>query len=238
MAQKTLFQIIQTVAAELNLPQPSVVVSSQDQNVLKLLALARAVCDDLLMEFDWQALNTRYSFSTTTGVDNYALPAGIGRFINGTFFDANNKWPMQGPKTPTEWEWIKASSFNGGPFTQFRIYGDKFYVSPVPGATPYTFNFEFVSSYYVKDSSGTTFKPDFTVDSDICVFDHRTVVYGVKLKWRESIAQDTTTALADYNRALEFAKGQDSPAPKLNLLGSVGYRMLSNANIPDTGLGN
>lgn len=233
MAQKSLIAIVQTVAAELNLPQPTQIVSSQDQNIQKMLALARAVSDDLLAEFDWQNLQTRYSFSTTNGVESYAFPTDIERFIGGTFFDANNRYPMWGPKTPAEWEYLKASSFVGTPFTQFRVYGDKFYISPVPGTSTFTFNFEYISKNYVLDNSSGLTKPDYTVDSDICRFDHRVMVYGIKLKWKESIGQDTGSNLTDYKRALEAAKGTDQPATTINLLGSAGFRPLSTANYTD-----
>lgn len=231
MAQKSLITIIQSAMAELNLPRPTIAVSSTDQNVIKMVALLRAVCDDLLAEYDWQVLQTRYSFSTT-GVESYTLPADKGRFISGTFFDANNRWPMKGPRTAIEWEWIKASNWNGGPFTSMRVYGDKLYITPVPTDT-FTFNFEYLSSNYVNDGSSGVSKSEFTQDSDICVFDHRVVIYGLKLKWRESIGQDTSSALSDYQRALEFAKGSDQPAQKINLLGSTGYHMIGTSNIPD-----
>jgi len=231
--QKSLIQIVQTVASELNLPSPSVVASSQDQNVLKLLAHVRAVCDDLLAEFDWQQLQTRYTFTTANGQEAYPLPADLERFLNGTFFDQTNRWPLQGPKSPTQWEWLQASVLNGGPFSQFRVYANQFYVTPTPGSTPYTFAFEYLSNYVVRDGNSGATKADFTQDSDLCLFDHRPVVYGVKLKWKESIGQDTTSALADYRRALEFAKGSDGPAPRLSLLGETGLRLLSTDNYPD-----
>lgn len=231
MAQKTLLQLIQTVAAELNLPVPQGAISATDQNVLKLLALTRATCDDLLAEYDWQQLQTRYTFTTTAGVDSYALPADMERFINGTFFDQNNRWPLRGPKTPSEWEWLKVGLSNGAPFQRFRIYGNLFYVFPTPGATPYTFVFEYIANSYVRDAIGR--KMDFTQDSDICLFDHRLVIYGVKLKWKASISQDTTEALADYVRALNFSKGSDSPAPRLSLAPMSAYPVISNANYPD-----
>lgn len=232
MAKKTILAIIQQATAELNLPSPVIVLSNQDQNVQKLLSLTRAVCDDLLAEADWQTLQTRYSFTTVSGQESYLMPGDLGRFISGSFFDANNRWPMQGPKTPIEWEWIKVSSFGGGPFAKFRVYNDKFFVSPLPGVTPYTFNFEYISSYYVRNGANVAIA-DFIADDNICQFDHRLLVYGMKLKWRESLGLDTTAVLSDYKRALEFAKGADMPTPKLNLLGSTGFRVLSAANLPD-----
>jgi hypothetical protein len=232
MAQKTLFQIITQAAAELNLPQPVNVIASQDQNVQKLLYLCRAVADDLLAEHDWQVLQTRYSFTTTAGVDTYAFPTDYERWISGAFFDVNNRWPMQGPKTAIEWEWLKASGSVSPPFTQYRIFGDKIVVAPVPGTSTYTFNAEYVSNAYCRSGAGVR-KSDFTADDDTCLFDHRVMVYGVKLKMRESIAQDTTSALSDYKRALEQAKGSDAPARNLNLLNSSEFRQIGIDNVPD-----
>ena len=114
-----------------------------------MLALARAVCDDLLNEFDWQQLQTRYSFTTSAGVDSYALPTDIERFMNGTFFDQTNRWPLRGPKTASEWEWLKAGLTSGAPFQRFRIYNNKFWVTPAPGTSPLTFAFEYISNNYV-----------------------------------------------------------------------------------------
>lgn len=231
MAQKSLLSIITQVAAEFNFPAPTTVVSSQDQNIQKLLNLGRAVCDDLLAERDWQLLQKRYTFTTVNGQETYPFPSDYERWISGTFFDANNRWAMSGPKTPIEWEALKTNQM-ASPYTQYRVFGDTIALYPVPGASAYTFNMEYVSNYYVRSASGTL-KPDFTVDDDICLFDHRVVVYGIKLKMRESTGSDTTAALSDYRRALEQAKGSDTPARKLNLLGGNDWRFISNANIPE-----
>ncbi len=237
MAQKSIISLIQSVAAELNLPTPVTVLSNQDQNVQKMLYLARAVCDDLIAEYDWQGLQTRYTFTTVNGQESYTLPTSMERYISGTFFDQNSRWPLQGPKTPVEWEWIKASNFVAAPFTQFRVFGNAIHLAPTPGTSTYTFNLEYISNVYVNDGNSGLPKADFTQDSDICSFDHRVVIYGIKLKWRESIGQDTTAVLADYKRALEYSKGSDAPAQALSLDGHSGYRTLSTANYPESNWG-
>jgi hypothetical protein len=234
MAQKTLSQIITQVSAEMNLPAPTVVISSQVEEVQKLLAFARAVNDDLLNEHDWQCLQTRYSITTVDGQSEYDFPTDIKRWINGTFYDSTNRWEMFGPQTPRRWEWLISTNMAIGPFERFRIFDDKLQLYPTPGATAYTFNYEYVSNYPVIDGTTGDPKEDYTQDSDLCRFDHRLVVYAIKLKWLNSIGEDTTSALADYRRTLQFCKGQDTPAPQISLLGRESpYRLLSNANIPD-----
>lgn len=229
---KSLISIINQLQAEINVPQATVVVSSQDQNVLKLLALVRATCDELVSERDWQFLQSRYSFTTVDGVDNYAFPTGIKRFLSGTFFDETNRWPWDGPLTPGQWEWLKSGYSIVTPYSKFRVWQDRIYLIPTPGSSVHTFVCEYVSSDYVLDANTGDPKSDFTQDGDLCRFDHRTVIYGTKLKWLQANGQDTTAALIDFNRSLEFAKSDDAPAPTLSLTGCSGYRLLSNDNFP------
>lgn len=236
MAQKTLLNIIQTVTSELGFPTPTTAVSSTDTNTLKLLSLTRATCDDLLREYDWQILQTRYSFITTSGVEAYPFPSDEERFIGGTFFDQSNRWPMAGPLTAIEWEQLKVSNLATSPFQRYRIYGGTLHLYPTPGTTPFTLVYEYISNSYCTSSGGLV-QSDLQQDSDIIRFDHRCVIYGIKLKWLASVGMDTTVALVDYARALEYAKGVDSPSRKLHIGGGTGGRMLSTANIPDTGFG-
>jgi len=237
MAQKSVIAIVQQTSAELNQAQPQAVLSSTDGNVLKILSFVRAINDDLLVEQDWNFLQQRYTFTTTDGVDNYAFPTDYSRGISGTFFDTTNRWTMKGPMSPTQWEMIKTLQVSVAPFTRFRIYNGRIYLDPVPGPTPFTFVFDYISNNYVLDGgmSGLT-KPDFTQDSDVSLFDHRLVIYGAKLKWKADLGLDTTDALVEYQRTLMFAKGNDMPAPRLTMVPQE-RNYLSTANFPDGNFG-
>jgi hypothetical protein len=229
--KKTLSQIIGIVCAELNTPAPTVVIGSQTDQIQQMLTFARAVNDDLLAEHDWQVLQTRYSFTTSNGVSAYSWPTDVERWINGTFYDRTNRWEMAGPRTPRQWEWLITSNIApAGPIERFSIFGDKIQLYPTPGATPLTFNCEYISNNVVLDGSTGAPKPDYTSDADICVFDHRVVVYGIKLKWLDAKGNDTTSALSDYRRALSNALGTDAPAPQVSLLPQCDRHAL---NIPD-----
>lgn len=234
--QKTLLDIARAITTELGFPTPTTVVSSTETNILKLFGLITATCDDLLREHDWQQLQTRYTFNTTSGVDTYAFPVDEERFISSTFYDQNNRWPMQGPLTNTEWEQVKVSNLATSPFERYRIFGGKINLYPTPDATTYTFVYEYISNAYCTSSGGI---PQSVIrqDSDIILFDHRCVIYGAKLKWLASVNLDTTAALVDYARALEYAKGSNTPSRRLSLTGKGGIPLLSTANIPDSGFG-
>ena len=236
MAQKTILQITQAVCGELNFPQPATVISSQDQNVLKLLEFARAINDDLLYEFDWQVLQNTYTFSTTNGVATYPFPTDYCRSIDGTFFDTSNRWPLRGSLTPTQWAIINTFNVSTSPFERMRVMGGKLDLFPTPGATTINFRFDYISSNYVIDGGTQLPKADYTQDSDICIFDARLVEYGIKWKFLSGIGQDASAAQAEYMKALSLAKGRDLPSQRISLIPPQ-ERLLSNSNFADSNFG-
>jgi hypothetical protein len=134
--------------------------------------------------------------------------------------------------TATEWELLLTTQLAATPYQRFRIFGGQLQFYPTPTAA-YNFVYEYKSNYYVLDGNTGTPKADFTQDSDVCMFDHRLLIYGTKLKWLESLGHDTSTALTEFQRALEYQKGADRPAAILDARGSGGSGLISTANIPD-----
>jgi len=61
---QTMLQLVQQVAAELNLAVPSYVVGNTSQDVQQILALMNGSGYDLVKEYDWQALQVQYRFYT------------------------------------------------------------------------------------------------------------------------------------------------------------------------------
>ena len=162
------------------------------------------------------------------------MPTDLQKFISGTFYNSTQQWPVPGSLTPVQWSArLNNTALTNSPFDVFRVYQNKFFISPTPGSTVFTFNFEYISNSYVKDSITHALKPEITLDTDVCLFDHRICVYGTKLKWQASLGQDTTNTFIEFNRALEFAKGYDVPSETLNLGCPHNAWLLTTANIPD-----
>jgi hypothetical protein len=61
---QTMLQMVQQVAAELNLAVPTYVIGNQSQDVQQILALMNGSGYDLVKEYDWQALQVQYRFYT------------------------------------------------------------------------------------------------------------------------------------------------------------------------------
>ena len=83
---QTMLQMVQQVAAELNLAVPTYVVGNPSQDVQQILALMNGAGYDLVKEYDWQALQVQYRFYTQsincngTTVNNSTLlqiPVGV-----------------------------------------------------------------------------------------------------------------------------------------------------------------
>jgi hypothetical protein len=67
----TLLQLVDRVAAQIGLTQPSAVIGSSDPQVNQLQYLAEQLGQDLLKEYEWQRLLKPYYFTTTPAMSLY-----------------------------------------------------------------------------------------------------------------------------------------------------------------------
>jgi hypothetical protein len=161
---------------------------------------------------------------------NYALPSDWLRQIESTEWDRTNRWPLNGPKSPQEWQNFKSGIVYAGPRLRFRIQGGRLSINPPPSAAS-VLSMEYVSQDWVTAANGVTTKPKFTVDSDTPVFDESLMVEGLKLRWNKAkgFAYDERA----YIDLLNMCKGQNKSAPTLSLGQGGGSILLSTANLPD-----
>ena len=92
----TLLQIVDQAAAEMGLPIPTTVINNTQVDVLQLLYLTNAVGYELQRQYQWQAINKEYTFSsvfysytgtTTSGSTSLtALSSTTGLTTNPTYF--------------------------------------------------------------------------------------------------------------------------------------------------------
>ena len=172
----------------------------------------------------------------TFGQVNYAMPSDYQRTVNKTQYNKTNRWSVIGPKSPQEWQWIKASYITTGPRMRYRIMGNKFTIWPMATDTV-TLGFEYQSNSWVQSVTGA-YKTKATVDTDTFLFPDRLLVLGTKLKYFEIKGFDTTTLYSDYNRELIKFKAQDAGADTLSMAPRYPNILLTQNNLPDTGFGN
>lgn len=227
---KTILEIAQAITAELQLPIPSVALSSTDLTVKQMIALVTAACDELADGFDWQQLLSTHIWTTSNGVDLYSLPVDYLRVLSDTTWDRTNRWPMVGGMTPQSFQNLQSGTIAVAPYTRFRIAGDRVQVLPVPGSTTQTMALNYISNKYVIASNGTR-KGAFTADSDTTVFKDRLLINFTKLKIMQVKGFDTSTVAADYNTSYAAATGQDNPSAGLQMFPS--RRSLFGVNVPE-----
>jgi len=110
---QTMLQMVQQVAAELNLAVPTYVIGNQSQDVQQILALMNGAGYDLVKEYDWQALQVQYRFYTqcittdaTTVNGSTVLTVDSGTDISAV--DSN--WQVTGYYVPQDTNVVTADN--------------------------------------------------------------------------------------------------------------------------------
>jgi hypothetical protein len=227
----TLLQLVQDAATELSLNSPAVVVSSQDQDVRQLLALANAAGADLVKAWEWQFLLNEYTFVTTTA-SQYALPSDYDRLVNDTQWDRTSRWPGIGPASSQTWAWLKGQMIASVPRYRFRILGNQFTTYPSP-RVGFTYSFEYVGRNWIVAADGITYKSRFTADDDQHRYDDRLMVALLKSKYLAAKGLDSTIVQTEFIERLELCKSHDQAAPKLSLGPQIIDPLLGMQNVPD-----
>ena len=95
----------------------------------------------------------------------YDMPSDWSYFIDQTQWDRTNHWPLLGPKTAQEWQWLKGGLLSSGPRLRYRVVAAKFEIWPVPSPSntpigdsvitgvfaPGTLAMEYVADTWLKD---------------------------------------------------------------------------------------
>lgn len=171
------------------------------------------------------------------GRDTYDVPADFVSFINDTQWDVGNHWRLQGPSTPQEDEWMRSGIVTVGPRRWFRQVGrglDVFRLWPPPGTNdvPGPLVYEYLSKYWAEDASGTEL-PQFSADTDTCIYDDRLMIEGLKWRFYAAKGFDYSAQFAIWNRELQVAMGRDGGRKKLNMMGRRYRILMSPAQVQD-----
>lgn len=225
-----LLQIIQKSCRLLNLPVPTVVVTSTDPQVQQLWELANEEGYELAGSFDWQALRQQYTFVTiASAVQASALAADMDHFISNSFFNRTTQRNVYGPITPQQWQAIQAQPQLNRVFLSFVERDGQFLITPTPAAGE-TIAYEYISSYWAKTSGGTA-KAEFTLDSDETYLSERVIILGVRWRFLKSKGLDYAEDFRTYMTERAQTQARDGGATVIDVGGRNPYNFF--ANIPD-----
>ena len=231
---------IQQSMVEMGLPKPSEVVLSQDATVQQMLALLNRAGADMVIGFPWEQLTKQWILNTVDGEAEYDMPSDWSYFIDQTQWDRTNHWPLLGPKTAQEWQWLKGGLLSSGPRLRYRVVSGKFEVWPVPSsASDGSFAGNELAMEYVADTwlkSATllnTYYSSVQNDTDILLLDPWIMTAYLKLKYWEAKGLNTAAYTKDFLGTWEARIGKNKGAPMLTLAPRARTMLIGINNIPD-----
>lgn len=165
----------------------------------------------------------------------YAMPSNYDRMIDRTHWDKSKHWEMLGPKSAQQWQWLKSGYISTGPRIQWRRLGGYFQVWPAVSTAEYL-GMEYVSNTPVFDANGNP-KQYFTADTDTSIFPDGLLITGLKMMYQtaKGLGSDHVDK---FNELLGIAKSNDAGSATLNMAPQGLNVLITENNLPDSGLGN
>jgi len=237
--------VVGQAMVEMGLPKPLQVVTSADTTVQQMVALLNRAGADMVIGFPWEQLTKEMLFNTVTDctVDGLilkkTLPTDWSYFLDQTQWDRTNHWPLLGPKSAQEWQWLKGGLLSSGPRIRYRIVSGFLELFPSQGVPPSTppssdIAMEYVSRNWLMSSTvANTFFDMADSDTDLVLFDPWVITAYLKLKYWEAKGLDTTAYGNDFRTVWENRIGKNKGAPVLTLAPRARSMLIGINNIPD-----
>ena len=233
----SLLTICQAVAEEIGIDAPSSIIGSSDRTAKQLLRLVNRE-GRILAKKAWTVLQKENTFSTD-GSAYVALPSDFGYLLDETVWDRDNYWKMRGSLNAAEWQVFKSGlvstvttrlRFRIRPLTGVR----KLYLDPTP-ASGVDGVFEYVSSQWLTDTTGVTFKTLYAVDTDVAIISEELIELGAIWRFKNAKGLAYAEEYNEYQMQVDSAFARDGGKPVLNLgITRVNEKFL---NVPQTGFG-
>ena len=226
----SLLSLVQRAADLIAIPRPAVVVSSTDQQVRQLFALANEEGASLAARYDWQALTRQHTFTTTSdAAQTDAVPDDWDRFVDNSFFNRSTRRGLIGPITPQVWQAIQAQPQLNRVYLAWRERDNEFLITPSPDPDE-TIAYEYVSTNWARGADGTA-KSEFTADDDTTYLSERLIWLGLRWRFLKAKGLEYGEDMETYEREVQKAAARDGGAAQLNITGRDSY--ILSPNIPE-----
>jgi hypothetical protein len=127
--------MMQDVCNEVGIPAPSAVVTSTDQQVRQLLALAnREGREQASAPGGWPQLRGEQTITMVNGQAAYDFPTDFDSYMPDTIWNRDQRWIVQGPLSAQEWQTLKSGFINVFPYQRYRIMDGQIYFDPTPSS--------------------------------------------------------------------------------------------------------
>lgn len=222
-----------------NLPQVGWVISnSGGSNATDFVypTYVTQVISSTQVQVSTNAAHTNTSNTMAMGQEAYALPSDYEHFIVMTMWDRGFRWQLLGPLNPQEWQVLKSGISPTGPRRRFRLINNQIFIDPIP----YDSNqlvFEYYSNNWCQNNSGQT-QVRWAADTDTYLLDDDTFILGLIWRYRMAKGLDYSEEKMMWQNSIDRFKGRQALVRNLPINAQqTGVRLLSNAQVPDTGFG-
>lgn len=213
-----MLEIVQDLCGRQNLPTPTTVYGTTDQQVRQLLKLLEEEGNDLSVRGGWERLVIEATHTTVALEDQGAITTianGFRYIKNNTIWDRTNRLPVLGPVDGQDWQAMKALVALGPRFS-FRIRGGKLLVDPPPSAG-YSWYFEYVTKNWILAQDNTTYKRRFTADTDQVLLPDDLCLQGLRWRWKKEKGLDYAEDFRTYETQVKDQLGRDGGKPILRM---------------------
>lgn len=217
---KTLLQLAQAVATEIQVPPPGAVVGLTDPSPRRMVRYANKAVDMLARAVDWNVLRREHTLTAVAGgVQADAFPADFGRMVPQTMWDRTGGRPLKGPVPAYQWQRLTT---HGGSGPAFTIRGATLHVLPsMKGGE--TLAYEYISGNVVESTTGVG-KSSFTVDTDVNRLDDELVILAMVVDWLAAESQPFEMPLSLFRQRLAMLSSHDNPTHGVLVTGVPGAR--------------
>lgn len=198
----TLLTIAQSVLRETkNSSIPTTIIGNTQDVATQILEVMKVTMVELARSYDWQELQKEKTFSSVASTEGYDLPTDFDRFVNETFWNTDEMWPVKGPMTPEEWRILKNSTISGGATTEyFRIRQGQTLLFPIPSSVN-AYVYEYITNQIIESSTGTG-QTEWLADTDVPVIDDYIVRLDATWRWLEKNGRPYSEEQRTANNAI------------------------------------
>ena len=212
----SLLTIIQRAAKRTRLfSSPSTVIGNTDTFVVSALEMLTEIGDELVAEFDdWQFLQKEQTFNTAASTADYP----IANIITNSDFSrllSNTAWNQTNNRQITivnlkDWQRLQKEVGTNASIDDAIIYKDSnLSFFPTPSAVE-TISIYYRSKFWITDSGGTA-KDQFTVDTDLTLFDEELLYLGLVAMLKQDQGIPHLAELDRFERRKDMEKAKQVP---------------------------
>lgn len=218
----SLLTIAQSVAVRIGVARPTIAASSADLQVQQIVEFINEEGQELAARHSWQALRYEANFTTAGAEDQGSIlviaGADFRSIVNETIWNRSQRRPIFGPKSPAEWQQLKAQ-FSQGPWYQYIIRNNHILFTPAAAAGQNCY-FEWMSNNWAQAGGGGG-KSQMNDDGDLSLLDERLIRLGAIWRFQAAKGLESDVSFAKYDAAVNDAIARDGGAAILNLRGAA-----------------